>query len=247
MKKITNKQVFTVVLLVGVLVCVAVYMGVFTSYNNKTAALKASNAELQTQVNDMEQYFNNMGTYRANAAKMEAEITERTKDYPGDAREEDIVMMAVNMNAASVINFEKINVDESEVIHSIPVETVTGAGIEGLEEPIEFVEKKATYSNQTTYPNMKLAVQKVYESPYRVGINAISYRKESDSNNYISGTIDITYYSLRGMGKEYKAPEMPTYFGGGEGGDLFGILPYGAEEKNGDEGAAETDGQAEQQ
>lgn len=245
MKKITNKQVFTVVLLIGVLVCVAVYMGVFTSYQAKTDALKSSNAQLQTQVNDMEQYYNNMGTYRANKAKMETEIAESTKDYPGDAREEDVIMMAVDMNATSVINFDKINVDESEVLHSVPLETVTGSGIEGLEEPIDFVAKKATYSNQTTYSNMKMVVQKVYESPYRVGINAISYRKEADDNNFITGTIDITYYSLRGMGKEYKAPEMPTYFGGDEGNDLFGKMHYGTDEEDG-EGPAEAEGQDEQ-
>lgn len=241
MKKITNKQVFTAVLLVGLVTCLLVYVLVFTKYNDKTSALEKSNAQLQTQVTDMEQYYNNIPTYRANSAQMADAITQLTEDYPADAREEDIIMMAVGMNSVSIINFEKINVEASEVIHSIPVETVTGSGIEGLEEQIEFVEKKATYSNETTYSNMKTAVKKIYESPYRVGVNAISYRKDSDNNNYITGTIDITYYSLRGMGKEYEAPEMPTYFGGGEGSDLFGVLPYGIGEKAGNEVAVETE------
>lgn len=239
MKKITNKQVFTAVLLIGLLICLLVYVMVFTKYNDKTTALEKSNAELQTQVTDMEQYYNNIPTYRANTAQMADAVTQLTEDYPADAREEDVIMMAVGMNTVSVINFDKINVEASEVIYSIPAETVKNSGIEGLEEQIEFAEKKATYSNQTTYSNLKTAVEKIYESPYRVGVNAISYRKDSDDNNYITGTIDITYYSLKGMGKEYEAPEMPTYFGGGAGGDLFGVLPYGGEGNTSNEAPAE--------
>ncbi len=222
--KITNKQVFMLVLAIGALVCLMVYMLVFTKYNDQTTALKNSNAQLQTQVNEMKEYYDNMEVYRTSAAEMTAGIEEVTSDYPSDAREEDVIMMAVAMQNRVIINFDAINVEESKVLHEIPEEVVKGAVVEGMDSAIQFVERQATYSNTTTYSNLKDAIATVYDSPYRIGVNAVAYRKSSDSNNFIEGTIDITYYSVKGMGKEYTVPEMPTYFGGAS--DLFGRLTF---------------------
>lgn len=229
MKKITSKQVFMVVTLIGVVVCLLIYMLVFTKYNDLTTALESSNAQLQTQVDDMKQYYDNLEVYRKDSADMVAAVSEMTEDYPADAREEDVLMMAVNLQSAAVINYDKINIASPETVHTIPVETVTGAAVEGLEEQIDFMARQATYSNTITYSGLKSAIERVYASPYRIGINTISYKKDSDSNNFLKGTIDITYYSLSGMGKEYTAPEMPAYFGGGT--DLFGLQHWALTEE----------------
>lgn len=222
--KITNKQVFMLVLAVGLVGCLIVYMQVFSKYRDKTSSLKKSNAELEKQVNELKEYYDNMEVYSALSAEMVAEIKELTADYPADAKEEDMVMMAVAIQNNAIVNFDKINVDETKVVHSIPEELVKGAGIEGLEEAIQFSGKMATYSNKTTYSYLKTAVKTVYESPYRIGVKTVAFRKSSETNNIIEGTIDLNYYSVSGMGKEYKAPEMPTYFGGAS--DLFGPLYF---------------------
>lgn len=237
MKNVTKQQVFSVVLLIGVVVCLLIYMLVFTKYNDATAALKTSNAALKTEVDSMKEYYDNMEVYRTKVKEMVADIEERTEDYPGDAKEEDVIMMARDMSAVALMNFDKINVESPKVLLNIPEETVKGANIEGLDQSIDFVERKATYSNQTTYGNLKSAVEKVYDSPYRIGISSIAYRKESETNNFVQGTIDVCFYSINGMGKEYTAPEMPVYFGGAT--DLFGALPYSSDGEAADTAVAE--------
>lgn len=237
MGKITNKQVFMLVLAVGLVGCLIVYMQVFNKYNDKTASLKKSNAELEKQVAEMKEYYDNMEVYRALSKEMIADAEELTADYPADAREEDIVMMAVAIQNNAIVNFDKINVDETKAIHSIPEDLVKGAGVEGLDEAIQFSGKMATYSNKTTYGFFKTAVKTVFDSPYRIGVETVAFRKSSDSDNIIEGTIDLTYYSVSGMGKEYKIPEMPTYFGGAK--DLFGPLYF----KESVEGSAEAGGE----
>ena len=230
MKNITSKQVFMVVLLIGIVACLLVYLLVFTDYNDRTDILKTSNAQLRTEVEDMKQYYDNMEVYLADITRMVEAVSEMTKDYPGDAREEDVVMMAVDMQSVAIINFEQINVASPEVITSVSQETVAAAEVEGLEEQIDFVLRQATYSNTTSYGALKSAIEKVYASPYRIGVNAISFKKDSNSNNYIQGTIDISYYSLRGMGKEYNAPNMPSYSVGGS--DLFGLQHWALTEED---------------
>lgn len=222
MKNITNKQVFVIVVVLVIGVCAVVYSMVFSDFKTKTEALKASNDTLEAEVNELEQYYVNMETYKTKQKQMLEDIEVRTADYPGDAKEEDAIMMAVDMNATAIINFQSIGIGGSENIHSIASEVVTAAGAEDYKEQIDFVEKTATYGNITDYGNLKACVEKIYASPYRVGIDAISYRKVSEENLQIEGTIDIAYYSIKGMNKAYVLPDMPEYMDGI--GELFGVI-----------------------
>ena len=229
MKKIDKKQVFMVIVLVGVVACLLIYMLVFTKYRDLTDELKTSNTTLRTEVEDMKQYYDNIEIYRSEKSKMLDEIPQITADYPGDAREEDAIMMAVDMQSVGIMNYDRINIAEAESIHTVPIEIVEGAAVEGLEEEIEFMLRQATYTNTTTYSSFKNAIAKVYASPYRIGVNAVAFRKAADTDNSITGTIDISYYSLRGMGKEYNLPEMPSYAVGAT--DLFGLQHWAITEE----------------
>ena len=229
MKKVKSKQIFMGVLVASIALCMLVYLLVFNKYNSETDALKTSNAALQAQADEMKQYYDNLATYRSGIAQMTKGVNDMTLDYASEANEEDFIMTAVAMQNAAVINYDKVNIDVEEVIHTIPVETVKGSGIEGLEEPIEFLERKASYSNTTDYANLKNCVKVIYDNGYRVGIDNISYKRESEENNFIKGTIDITYFTLKGMNKGYEYPEMDDYLSGVV--DLFNKMVVGKDDK----------------
>ena len=220
MKKLTSKEICYGVIAAVVCLCLLVYMFVVRNYNEKTDILKASNNELRKKVEDMKQYYDNMAFYKSEKARMIEEVSTMTADYPGDAREEDTIMMAVDLNRTAIINFDDITISSNDSIHSISKDTVVGAGIEGLDSEIVFRQRQATYGNTTDYANLKTVIERIYESPYRIGVNAVSYSKASDTNNLIEGTIDIAYYNLEGMNKEYKKPDMIDYMSGSM--ELFG-------------------------
>lgn len=229
MKKVTKKSVFTAILVLAFALVVMVYMMFYTKYNDQTDALKKSNKALKEQVDELYVYYENRTQYRTDTANMLKGVNDMTLDYTSQANEEDFIMTAVAMQAAGIINYEKVNIDTEEVIHTVPQETVKGAEfkIPGAEEgaeaqPIEFYQRNATYANVTDYANLKKCLEVVYNNPYRVGINNVSYKREKDENNFIKGTIDITYYTIQGMGKDYEYPAMDTYMSGVQ--DLFGKI-----------------------
>lgn len=223
MKKVTSKQIFSGVLVAGIALCLLVYLMVFTKYNDQKAALEKSNKDLQEQVDELKGYYDDMQFHQTQIASMKDAITILTYDYSSEANEEDFIMTAVAMQQNAIINYEKINIDTEEVIHTIPQETVTGAKMEELENQIEFFERKASYANTTDYANLKKCIEEVYKSNQKVGVDAISYKRESESNNFIKGTIDITYYTIQGMGDNYEPPKMDSYLKGGIT-DMFGKL-----------------------
>lgn len=235
--KIDKKQICGVVVALSVVACVLVYLMVFTKYNDKTSALKKTNKALQTEVAELKVYYDDMEKYVQGKEEIQIGIEEMTADYPGDAKEEDVFMMAVGMQDVALVNYNKINIEATKNLHVIPEATVTAVGDENLTSEIRFDAKKATYELETDYVNLKNAINKIYESPYRIGVNAVSFKKDNDENNFIKGTIDVSYYSLDGMNKGYEYPEMSDYVPGGSETDLFGIrnliigeLPNNAED-----------------
>lgn len=222
MKKLTNQQVFLVVIVAGILLCLVVYLNVFQTYKDKTDALKASNATLEAEVNELKPYYDNREVYRADAKQMLEDIDERTADYPGNVLEEDAIMMAVDLQNVATLTYQEIAIGELSEFHGIPEDVVKQAGSEKYTEPISFQARNVTYSNDTDYVNLKNAIARIYESPYKVAVNSVVYKKQSPTNRVIEGTFDITYYSIDGMGKEYVAPAMPEYPDGVF--DLFGLL-----------------------
>ena len=165
-------------------------------------------------MNDLKQYYDNIPVYRKNITQMKETVQDITADYPGDAREEDAIMMAVNMQGVTLVNFDKIAINAQEIIHSIPKDVVKGLNDETLQTDINFRQRKASYSCQTDYTGLKELVGEVYDDAYRVGVNSISFKNDGEETNFIKGTIDVTYYSLTGMNKEYKEPDMPEYVSG---------------------------------
>ena len=214
MKKFEAKQICLGVVAVGVVLCFVVYLLVFQKYSEETEALEASNAELQIQVNDMKQYYDNIPTYRQDISEMQELVSKLTEDYPGDAREEDVIMMAVHMQESTIVNFDKINIDDPEVIHSIPKDVVQGLNDETLQTDIQFKNRLATYSCETDYSGLKQLVEQVYDKNYRIAVNSVAFKNDDEETNTISGTISVSYYSIAGMNKEYKIPDMPEYAAG---------------------------------
>lgn len=222
MKKITNQQVFLVVIVAGILLCLIVYLNVFKTYNEKTNALKTSNATLEQEVNELKPYYDNREVYRADAKKMLEEIDERTAEYPGNVLEEDALMMAVDIQSVATVNYTEIAIGALTEFHGIPEDVVKQSGSEQYKEAISFKARNVTYSNDTDYTNLKNTIARIYESSYKVAVNSVIYKKKSTDDRVIEGTFDIAYYCIDGMGKDYVAPAMPEYPDGVS--DLFGPL-----------------------
>lgn len=215
MKKISSKEVFMLVTLAGFLILAVVYVMVYLKYTNLTTQKETSNANLQKEVNDLKVYFDKMPEYKKQMAEMKEGIGQLIEQYPGDSREEDALLTAVRMQQNGIVNFNTVTIAENEAVHTIPVETVTAAGLEEYTEQIDFCARQVTYNNQTDYNNLKECIKIIYEKKGSVGISNVAYTLD-ESTGCIEGVIDVLFYSLKGMGREYVKPVIPAYESGTE-------------------------------
>lgn len=221
MKKISQKQLMTYVILFGVLLLVGVYFLVYKSYVDKAADIEVSNLTLNRRVAELKEYYDNMQTYNEEIELMQAEILNILGKFPPDVMEEDMLVLALDTKKTAAIDYTNINIGDREAIRSIPAATVQAAGLEGLNLELAYVERKGVYVNTTTYQNLKDCVSTINNSDNRLAITNISYSRNEETGG-LSGTIQISFYSVLGTGREYEPQNLADYTSGLA--ELFGVV-----------------------
>lgn len=218
-KKNSSKNVFLTVLLVVVVLLFALYMLVYKKYTDEKNVLTAQNATLQQEINSISMHYAKKDVYIADTEALRVSLRELADEYAVEEREENIVMLAVDMQEVSDIEYNEINIAEQEILYTIPAEEVQAAGVETLQETVEFVERKTTYNGEFDYSDLKTCIEQIYNYPGKVAIHNVSITKNEQVTDdeivtSLTGNIDVSFYSMPGNGLEYVAPEMPDYTAG---------------------------------
>ncbi len=219
MKKITSKQIFTYVALLCIIIIGAVYMFVYKKNMEEAKAIEASNVTLAKRVASLKTYYDNEKMYKEEMEPMKEEIAEILEPYPAMIKEDDIIMQAVYTQVAAPIQYSSVNVGGESVLKAVSADVVTKAAIEGYDKKISFKAKSATLPNEVDYENLKVAIQSLYDSNYMIGIRSLTYAKGGEDGK-LSGNMDLVFYSVDGVGKEYVAPVVAPYVSGTE--NIFG-------------------------
>lgn len=220
LNNIFTQKTFLAITAIGVCVLLIIYVTIYLDYQEKTSELEATNTELKATINELQEYYDNMSLYESEIEEMKTGIEEILDEYPGGAKEEDAIMMAVNLQKKNQIGFDAINMVETESVYTVPSEETSVAGIEGMDSNLIFARKRATYSNTTTYDDLKSIIKEILGSSNRIGINSIVYSKD-ENNGTLEGSIDLYFYSVVGAGKEYTAPKITSYPAGTS--DIFNL------------------------
>lgn len=229
MKKITSKQVFTYVLLLGIIAVVAVYFLVYKKNMELADQKNASNATLNQRVKSLEQYHIDEPRYLEEMEPMKKEIDVLLEPYASNVTDLDLIMQAVKTQQVAPIVYSGINLGGKNVMKAISVDTVQKAAVEKYQEQITFVEQTCTLPNKITYEGLKTAVQSLFDSEYLIGIKSITYAKAGE-NGELQGNIDLSYYYVTGTGKEYVKPVLTEYESGTE--NIFGVKKDEDEEED---------------
>ena len=236
MKKGKNKNTLIYVAAFGALLMVLCYVFVFQRFSTKAEELERSNRELNQRVNKLKVYYDNREQYLTESERIRQEIGGILKEYPADAREEDAIKLAINMQMQSGLSYSNINISTPESVKVIPAEMVTPAGIEEYSGQIAFSGRNVSYVNEISYEGLKNAIKTVFENENRIGINNIVYVKNEMN---LTGSIDLTFYSAQGTGREYMAPDLIQYLSGTE--NIFGTFKAPEEDAAGTVQAAENE------
>ncbi len=228
MKKGINKNVFTIIALVAVLGLVAAYFLGYKKYTDLATTTQNNNVVLQGEVDALKVHYINKAQYEADMIPMKEGIHAIMEKYPADTKAEDVIMHAVYNQLAAPVTYSSVSIGEKKSISSVSKDVVLATAQEDMQEGISFVEQKSTYvHNVDSYAGLKKLIQAIFDSEYNLGVSTMTYSKAGDGA--LSGSMEVSFYSMTGNGKTYEKPDMTPYLQGT--GNIFGYVKVYVDEE----------------
>lgn len=190
---------------------IVLYMYLYQPYTQKTETLRSSNQTLTTRVNQLSQFYAQMPENKRKIESMTEEINEILERFPADVLEEDVMYLALRTQSeGNNVRYTSIGVDKRAELGVIPAATVTDANVEGLDRELTFLKRGAVYNNDTGYLSLKSMLASLNGNEEEMSIDKVVYVYDADSAT-LKGTINVTFYTVDGTGKEYKPRTFMDY------------------------------------
>ncbi len=225
---IDDKSKFLYAVIIAILLIAVAFFAGYRNMESSAAKYEAENANLQSRIDSLVQYYETEEQNKADTEAMTQAIADIFSTYPGDARFEDGIYEAFNLYGGSFdsLQLESIGFANSFSVKDIPIEIVQSAQIEGYDQEINFNQFDVSYSGQVTYEGLKGMVREIANGKYNLAIGNMSY--EITDTGYIDGKTQLSFYSVNGAGLSYTEPPVEEYETGIQ--NLFGVTMITTEE-----------------
>lgn len=221
MEKPSAKKVLGLVVLLGLVATLVIYFMIYRKWNEDAHLMDNSNAQLNRRVNELYDHYQKIDDYNAQIDLIKADIDKIVEEFPADVREEDVLLLALQIRDKAPVVYEAINIAEREALVTVDAQTIKNAGVDSFTGDVMFVKRQTALTGTFTYEDLKSMVDTINDTRYRRCINRVEVQRNLEEN-YLEGVAEITFYSLAGTGKEYeevKFTEFPTGLT-----NLFGLV-----------------------
>lgn len=226
--KLKKSDVNILIMLVGILIPVAIYFFVYTSFTEKTAAMNADNETLQTEVDYLQDLADHKQQYIDDTAAMQIQIDEIKSRFPAEYKPEDDIMYIIGVENDYGAEIPTIAMGTSSMIEvAATAEETAEAPAEGAEATddaagdtvdtttpaISLYQTPISVSMQSSYRSLKDIVTYINTDTDRKSIDSLSVVFDTETG-LLASTMAFNAYSLTGTEKEYAAPQVNGVFYG---------------------------------
>lgn len=226
--KLKKSDVNILIMLVGILIPVAIYFFVYTSFTEKTAAMNADNETLQTEVDYLQDLADHKQQYIDDTAAMQIQIDEIKSRFPAEYKPEDDIMYIIGVENDYGAEIPTIAMGTSSMIEvAATAEETAEAPAEGAEATddaagdtvdtttpaISLYQTPISVSMQSSYRSLKDIVTYINTDTDRKSIDSLSVVFDTETG-LLASTMAFNAYSLTGTEKEYAAPQVSGVFYG---------------------------------
>lgn len=207
LKDNADKKLFSLVAVLCLIVFVAFYMKFFKANNEKADELDSENSSIQYHISQLREYYDAQVNNEKAIKELREQIVQIVDEYESDVREEDAIYQGILVAEKAQTVYDGISIGEKDEMYKVDQSTVKNGGIDSLQQSLGFCKRTAVYLNTVDYKALKDEIQAVFESEYEVSIASVTYVRDSETG-LLEGAMELNFYSLSGIDKEYVAPAI---------------------------------------
>lgn len=227
--KVKKSEIQLLIGAIGVLLAVCTYFFVYAKFNEKSEALEAENATLQSRVATLEILDQKKADYAKATEEMKQYIVSFENRFPAGILPEDSIMNilhleeATNTKVASLgfgadteVPYVAAQAAAADTTATDPAATATADATasgpvttEGTQYPdTKLYEVPLSFSIECTYNDFKGLVRYIYNLQDRENIRGVSLNYSTETGA-LSGNMTVSTYYLQGTDKVYSEPVIP--------------------------------------
>ena len=229
--KIAKRDLKLLLILAGLLVFLLLYMLVFNPLQSKISDVKAENAQLSAQGEDLEAKYLRMAEYEEGIKNSRAYVKETLKSFPGDVKEEDILSYLLTMEARQGIRMQSVTFNNPVLVQQFNMMNQVDGQDVGI--PASAYRSTTVMTGTLTYPQAKNVINYFYDSDKQTTLDNVTLTYNAESGK-LTGTFELAKYFINFDGAEYVPERVPVVDLGLK--DLFGttaaVAPVAEEAAN---------------
>ena len=215
--KIAKRDLKLLLILAGLLVFLLMYLLVFNPLQTKISDVKAENAQLSAQVEDLEAKYLRMAEYEDGIKASREFVRETLKSFPGDVKEEDILSYLLTMEARQGIRMETVTFIKPELVQQLNLMTQVDG--QDVAVPANAYRATTVMTGTLNYPQAKNVINYLYDSDKQTTLERVTLTYNSETGK-LAGTFELSKYLINFDGAEYVPERVPVVDIGLK--DLFG-------------------------
>ena len=174
----------------GILMVLLVYVFVFQNLQLKNQDLGIKVSKLQTEHTQLLDMKNNQKAHASDTKEMQGQIDKLLKKYPADAKEEDAIMFAKNLEDKNEIYVSDISFAGKNL-----VKQGESSGYVMYATPVE-------YTYESGYTDLKKTVSAILKAGDKKNVENITIAYDTETGK-LQGTMTVNEFSLQGDDREY--------------------------------------------
>lgn len=230
LKKLPQKQVKLIIVLVSLLIVACAYFFGFQRFNKKAELIRKENISLTTQRNELMEKSRNETAMTEEINIMREKYELIIDEFPSDLTQDKSIMFIYNLSKLAGMKINVIGLSEKEFFYSpfgytdTPIETST-EGADTVQASSSQVllgyKTKINISYSSTYDGLKKCISHINDNKDRMNVASFTAAFDQTSG-ILSGTMLIDFYALSGTDKEFEEPVIESVPIGTE--NIFGTF-----------------------
>lgn len=207
--KVSKRDQSMLLILLGLVVVLVAYFGIYTNFMGKANAAVSENDKLQSRLQELQDFYNNIPSYEDEIEKISENVEKKISEFPSDVRSEDLIVYGNELQNKLGVSVSNMSFSQPELVSQFSIPEDDGNGGTTL-VPYAALSTNMNISADMTYSQMLKFIDYIYKKSTHTTLDSISVSYDGETGG-LTGSAILTKYFMSDSKYEYKPTKLPKF------------------------------------
>ncbi|NCC66650.1 MAG: hypothetical protein EOM14_00455 [Clostridia bacterium] len=207
--KISKRDQSLLFVLLGLVVVLAAYFGVYNHFTSKAEAASAEKANLQPRLEELQGYYSNLPVYQDGIEDISQAVETEIKSFPSDVRSEDMIVYGNELESKLEITVTDMSFSAPSLVSQFSIPKQNESNETEL-VPYAALSTEMSISVQMSYKQMLDFINYIYNKSKHTTLETITVSYDGETGGLV-GSATMTKYFMSDSEYEYDETNVGDY------------------------------------